>query len=36
MTMTINQMMDFSWMSQAAYLDFLGLRRTISPTSMQD
>lgn len=25
MTMTINQLMDFSWMSQAAYLDFLGL-----------
>ena len=25
MAMTINQLMDFSWMSQASYLDFLGL-----------
>ena len=25
MAMTINQLMDFSWMSQASYLDFSGL-----------
>ena len=25
MAMTIDQLMDFSWMSQASYLDFYGL-----------
>lgn len=31
MTMTINQLMDFSWLSQAAYLDFSGLAQNNLP-----